>query len=71
VRHYWDGDYWNAWLGVVKKQNGSTCYGPAGGYEGTYYQIQSSIGSTYGYYWKIEGGAKDDFDTKCTHLPPP
>ncbi|MGD8501905.1 MAG: hypothetical protein PVJ86_14735, partial [Phycisphaerales bacterium] len=21
VRHYWDGDYWNAWLGVVKKQN--------------------------------------------------
>jgi len=68
-RGAWWGSFWNNWQGACRSGgSGSTCYAPAGQFEGSYNDIRSDFGP---YYW-IWGA---DFADKCPggtgHLSPP
>lgn len=70
VRGSWWGDFWNSWEGACRSGGtGSTCYAPAGKFEGSYNEIRAAFGP---YYWTWGGS---DFNNKCPggpgHLSPP
>ena len=64
-RYAWWAGFWNNWEGACRSHgDGSTCYAPAGEFEGTYNQIRTNFGP---YYWAW-GTNQNDI---CTHLSPP
>ena len=65
ARGAWWGGFWNNWEGACRSHDvGSTCYAPAGEFEGTYDQIRTAFGP---YYW-VWGSAQSN---TCSHLSPP
>jgi hypothetical protein len=67
-KHCWRGAWhgrWNHWEGACCSGGaGSTCYAPAGEYEGTYDDIRTDFGP-WDWFW---GDGQSD---TCTHLAPP
>ena len=67
-RYSWWAGFWNNWEGACRSGGaGTTCYAPAGEFEGTYDEIRDDFGP---YYWAY--GAT--FNDKCPggegHLDP-
>jgi hypothetical protein len=59
-RGAWWGGFWNSWEGAARSGGaGTTCYAPAGEFEGTYDSIRSQFGP---YYWSWGGTSESN---KC------
>ena len=69
LRGTWGGGIWNKWEGACRSGgSGSTCYAPAGKYEGSYEEIQDEFRP---YQWCFGPAGTDCCPGGAGHLPEP